>query len=71
MKKVQVIAVIVGLLFSLAASAEDKKSREVETVRAYASIGALKMYYEIHGSGTPLVLIHGCFHRKVVNGGHL
>jgi len=25
----------------------------------YATIGALKMYYEIHGSGRPLVLIHG------------
>lgn len=25
----------------------------------YASVNGLKMYYEIHGSGTPLVLIHG------------
>ena len=50
---------IVGLLFSLAASAEDKKSGENETVKAYASIGGLKMYYEIHGTGAPLVLIHG------------
>ncbi|MCW3108528.1 MAG: alpha/beta hydrolase, partial [Segetibacter sp.] len=25
----------------------------------YASVNGLKMYYEIHGSGQPLVLIHG------------
>ena len=26
---------------------------------AYADIGGLKMYYEIHGAGKPLVLLHG------------
>ena len=25
----------------------------------YAPVNGLKMYYEIHGSGEPLVLIHG------------
>lgn len=29
------------------------------TTGHYAAIGGLKMYYEIQGSGTPLVLIHG------------
>ena len=27
----------------------------------YASVGELKMYYEIHGAGRPLVLLHGAF----------
>ncbi|MFN7943826.1 MAG: alpha/beta hydrolase [Blastocatellia bacterium] len=27
----------------------------------YASAGDLKMYYEIHGTGQPLVLLHGAF----------
>ncbi len=27
----------------------------------YASIGDLKMYYEIHGTGRPLVLLHSAF----------
>jgi pimeloyl-ACP methyl ester carboxylesterase len=27
--------------------------------KGYASVNGLKMYYEIHGTGTPLVLIHG------------
>lgn len=28
---------------------------------AYASVDGLRMYYEIHGSGQPLVLLHGAF----------
>jgi pimeloyl-ACP methyl ester carboxylesterase len=27
----------------------------------YASVNGLKMYYEIHGSGQPLVLLHGAY----------
>jgi pimeloyl-ACP methyl ester carboxylesterase len=27
----------------------------------YIVVGDLKMYYEIHGSGRPLVLLHGAF----------
>ena len=27
----------------------------------YAPIGALNMYYEIHGSGRPLVVLHGAY----------
>ncbi|MEO8413311.1 MAG: alpha/beta hydrolase [Ginsengibacter sp.] len=30
-----------------------------DSVSGYAPVNGLKMYYEIHGSGTPLVLIHG------------
>ena len=38
----------------------------VETVTAqsagkYADVNGLKMYYEIHGSGKPLLLLHGAF----------
>lgn len=36
----------------------DKTTKE-ESVRGYANVNGLKMYYEIHGTGTPLVLIHG------------
>jgi pimeloyl-ACP methyl ester carboxylesterase len=25
----------------------------------YADVNGLKMYYEVHGSGRPLVLLHG------------
>src|SRR5262245_11823501 len=27
----------------------------------YAAVNGLKMYYEIHGAGQPLVLLHGAF----------
>lgn len=30
-------------------------------VTGYAPVNGLKMYYEIHGSGEPLVLLHGAF----------
>jgi len=30
-----------------------------DSISGYASVNGLKMYYEIHGTGTPLVLIHG------------
>ena len=26
---------------------------------AYAAVNGLQMYYEVHGTGTPLVLLHG------------
>ena len=32
-----------------------------EVQRGYAPVNGLKMYYEIHGTGKPLVLIHGAF----------
>ncbi|RPJ02313.1 MAG: alpha/beta hydrolase, partial [Candidatus Aminicenantes bacterium] len=32
-----------------------------EVERGYAPVNGLKMYYEIHGTGKPLVLIHGAF----------
>lgn len=33
--------------------------RKTESAGSYALVNGLKMYYEIHGEGTPLVLIHG------------
>ncbi|HSA95357.1 MAG TPA: hypothetical protein VLJ16_04855, partial [Acidobacteriota bacterium] len=29
--------------------------------KGYAPVNGLKMYYEIHGAGEPLVLVHGAF----------
>lgn len=33
--------------------------KQVKKDSGYAPVNGLKMYYEIHGTGTPLVLIHG------------
>jgi pimeloyl-ACP methyl ester carboxylesterase len=36
---------------------ENKKKQD--SISGYATVNGLKMYYEIHGQGKPLVLIHG------------
>ncbi len=36
-------------------------SGEIEIKNGYAPVNGLHMYYEIHGTGKPLVLIHGGF----------
>ena len=42
---------------NMATSANQKTTAKGE----YASVNGLKMYYEIHGTGRPLVLLHGAF----------
>src|SRR6267143_5087702 len=45
-----------------ARSANQNSAVQPTTVKGeYASVGDLKMYYEIHGTGRPLVLLHGAF----------
>jgi pimeloyl-ACP methyl ester carboxylesterase len=39
--------------------ASNKKNRKSRS--GYASVNGLEMYYEIHGTGQPLVLLHGAF----------
>jgi pimeloyl-ACP methyl ester carboxylesterase len=40
------------------ASPENKEAKS-DSVSGYVPVNGLNMYYEIHGKGTPLVLIHG------------
>jgi pimeloyl-ACP methyl ester carboxylesterase len=49
-------APIFTVLLSTAVSAQAQKP-----TTGYAPVNGLKMYYEIHGSGEPLVLLHGSF----------
>ena len=45
-----------------ATSANQNSAVQPTTVKGeYTSVGDLKMYYEIHGTGRPLVLLHGAF----------
>ena len=37
----------------------ESKSINRDSISGYADVNGLKMYYEIHGKGEPLVLIHG------------
>jgi pimeloyl-ACP methyl ester carboxylesterase len=49
-------ALIFAVLFWTAVSAQAQ-----QPTTGYAPVNGLKMYYEIHGSGEPLVLLHGSF----------
>jgi pimeloyl-ACP methyl ester carboxylesterase len=49
-----VTAIALAFTISAAAQSNDAKGQ-------YASVNGLKMYYEIHGAGKPLVLLHGAF----------
>jgi len=54
-KKATMQAAITALaLMSQAAMAQETKGK-------YAVVNGLKMYYEVHGSGKPLLLLHGAF----------
>jgi len=62
------LPVLLALLFSSCNNSENKtmisqpttvNENKTEIKSGYAAVNGLKMYYEIHGTGTPLVLIHG------------
>jgi pimeloyl-ACP methyl ester carboxylesterase len=47
-------------------------SQSTEPVQSgYADVNGLKMYYEVHGKGKPLVLLHGSFMNIPMNWAHL
>lgn len=48
-------AFVLTLLLPVAAVAQQKPTT------GYAPVNGLKMYYEVHGSGEPVVLLHGAF----------
>ncbi len=49
------MSMLLTMLFAAAASAQSKP------ITGYAPVNGLKMYYEIQGSGEPVVLLHGAF----------
>jgi pimeloyl-ACP methyl ester carboxylesterase len=51
------LAIIIILAPSSRAAAQTTERNAVKT--GYAPVDGLKMYYEIHGQGAPLVLVHG------------
>src|SRR5262245_41135610 len=53
-KTMSTMALIMTSLVSAAVAAQEPKT-------GYAPVNGLKMYYEIHGQGDPVVLLHGSF----------
>ena len=37
----------------------EETAKHQNNINGYAPVNGIKMYYEIHGGGIPLVLIHG------------
>jgi pimeloyl-ACP methyl ester carboxylesterase len=54
-KNMKTTAFILTMLLSAAVSAQQKPTT------GYAPVNGLQMYYEVHGSGEPVVLLHGSF----------
>lgn len=54
-KNMKTTAFILPMLLSAVVSAQQKPTT------GYAPVNGLKMYYEVHGSGDPVVLLHGSF----------
>lgn len=44
---------------NMSASSTTSRTSPQDSTSGYATVNGLKMYYEIHGTGMPLVLIHG------------
>ena len=57
MKKSFVLSLIITLLFTSGASSQNQPKKTT----GYSPVNGLKMYYEIHGEGQPLILLHGAY----------
>ncbi|HPF39397.1 MAG TPA: alpha/beta fold hydrolase [Phycisphaerae bacterium] len=53
------LSLVLIVLVAAVVSAQPKPA--TGTVTGYAPVNGLRMYYEIHGSGEPVVLLHGAF----------
>ena len=54
-------ALIAAAILAAAAFIVGYGRQQQDSGGKYAEVNGLKMYYEIHGSGRPLVLLHGAF----------
>ncbi|WP_223233304.1 alpha/beta fold hydrolase [Chitinophaga sp. CF418] len=57
------LALLILTTFVMKAGAQQAKATSPETLKSsgYAPVNGLKLYYEIHGEGQPLVLLHGAY----------
>jgi len=52
---------IKGILMKNNKQTKSSATRSGKSTQGYVSVNGLEMYYEIHGRGQPLVLLHGAF----------
>lgn len=68
MRKTTILLILTALIISSCNNSDNKKvasqtktdnAIKQDNISGYLTVNGLKMYYEVHGTGTPLVLIHG------------
>jgi hypothetical protein len=62
-----IAAVIIMLLVSFHSFSQQIKP----AASGYAPVNGIKVYYEVHGKGKPIVLLHGAFYTINMNWGQL
>jgi pimeloyl-ACP methyl ester carboxylesterase len=55
------LAICAAIMLSNVNLADEPGVKSTKAEGKYASVNGLKMYYEVHGTGKPLVLLHGAF----------
>jgi pimeloyl-ACP methyl ester carboxylesterase len=53
------MAMCAGIILAASAFASDETRTTSAQKKGYAPVNGLKLYYEIHGSGRPVILLHG------------
>src|SRR5215470_14494295 len=56
---------IIAMLFLIAVQSYGQTGKPVES--GYAPVNGIKIYYEIYGEGSPIVLLHGAFYTIEMN----
>lgn len=59
MKRLALATSAVFVALALAVGCGPRDGATQRTQGRYASVNGLRMYYEIHGAGRPLILLHG------------
>ena len=61
MKSLLIFSAVLLIAFAICinTSAQSNKQKAMKTQSGYAAVNGINMYYEIHGKGKPIVLIHG------------
>lgn len=69
MKRLLKKLALIAILFSAAINSNAQELKPAAS--GYAPVNGIKVYYEVYGEGTPLILLHGAFWTISMNWGQL
>jgi pimeloyl-ACP methyl ester carboxylesterase len=55
------LALLAAVVAAAPVRGDEPRDKPAKTEGKYATVNGVKMYYEVHGTGKPLVLLHGAF----------